>query len=101
MVRSGIGQDPEDLGDDGAERPLEDGVGERGLGAEVVVHQGFVDPGLGGDLLGPAAGGALPEEDGVGGVEDPLAGFLVGPGLRVGGGFDRLVEPLGLTMRLI
>ena len=76
----GIGEDAEDQGGDGREGALEDGVGQGGLGPEVVVHQRLVDAGLVGDLLGAAPRRALPDEDRVGGIEDPLAGLEIGLG---------------------
>ena len=74
---AGIGQDAEDARYESAQGPLEDSIGERRLGAEVVVDQGLVDPRLVGDLLGPAVGGAFSEEDGMGRIENPFSGLDV------------------------
>jgi len=80
-VAVGVGQDGENAGQDGSERPLEDGVGESGLGPEVVVDQRLVDASLVSDLLGSAAGGAFAEEDGVSRVENTVPGFLIDRGV--------------------
>ena len=84
-----VAENAEDARQEGAGVLHEDRVGEGGLGAEVVVEQRLVDARLVGDLLGAGGGGALVQEDAVGGVEDALSGFgVVGGGWRTGHGGD-------------
>jgi hypothetical protein len=68
-----IGQDAEHQRRERAECVFEDGIGQRGLGPDVVVNQGLVDPGFIGDFLGTGPGGAFAEEDGMSNVVGPAS----------------------------
>jgi hypothetical protein len=55
------------------------------------VEQRLVDAGLLGDLLHAGARGSVADEDGAGGVEDPLLGIRVASGRRrLAAGFNHL-----------